>query len=237
MPGAADVAAWPSRELRLRTLSALVLAPVALAALWVGGAAWTVLVALVAVVLAAEWAGLSAQAMTTRGRLATALAGVPYVGCAVAGLLYLRADPAFGRWATLFVVLIVWGSDVGAYVFGRWLGGPRLAPAISPGKTWSGAVGGLVAAVAVGALVVALAGDAPGAGSLAVAATLAVASQAGDLLESWIKRLAGVKDSGHLIPGHGGAFDRLDGLLVAAPLAAVLAWVAGPGVPVWGVWR
>lgn len=237
MPGVADAVSWPSRELRLRTLSAVVLAPLALGALWLGGAAWVMLVGMFAVLLAAEWAGLTAQVMTTGGRAAMALAGVPYIGGGVAGLLYLRFDPVAGRWATLFVVLVVWGSDVGAFVVGRWLGGPRLAPAISPGKTWSGAVGGLAVAVAMAALLVGAAGDRPDAAALAVALAVALAAQVGDLLESAIKRGVGVKDSSRLIPGHGGALDRLDGLLVAAPVAAVLAWAAGRGSPLWGVWR
>ena len=232
MPGVADVAAWPSRELRLRTVSALVLAPLAMLAVWLGGVPWAGLLAALAGVLAAEWLG-----MTARWRLWARFAGVPYVGCAVVGLLFLRADPVVGCRATLFVMVVVWGSDVGAFLVGRAVGGPRLAPSISPGKTWSGAVGGLLVAVAAAALVIAAAGDVPRPASLAVAALLAAASQAGDLLESAVKRSAGVKDSGRLIPGHGGAFDRLDGVLIAAPLAAALAWLAGEGEPLWSVWR
>lgn len=232
MPGAAEVAAWPSRELRLRTASALVLAPLALLVAWIGGVPWAALLAGFSVLLVIEWVGL-----TTRWPLAARLVGLPYIGCAVAGLLFLRADPAVGRSATLFVVLVVWASDIGAFVAGRAIGGPRLAPAISPGKTWSGAAGGLITAVVVAALVIEVAGYAVTAASLGVATLIAVASQAGDLVESAIKRSAGVKDSSKLIPGHGGAFDRLDGMLTAAPIAAVLAWIAGPGEPFWSVWR
>jgi len=232
VPGAAEMAAWPSRELRLRTVSAVVLAPLALAVVWIGGTPWVALLAVFAALLAVEWLGL-----TTRWPLATRFAGVPYIGCAIAALLFLRADPTVGRAATLFVVAVVWGSDIGAFLVGRAVGGPRLVPTISPGKTWSGAVGGVAVAIAAAALVVAARGDTPHVTSMAIAGLLALASQAGDLLESAIKRATGVKDSGRLIPGHGGAFDRLDGMLIAAPVAALLAWFAGEGEPLWNAWR
>ena len=157
------------------------------------------------------------------------LAGIPYFAPGIIALLWLRADDVVGRGNLLFLIAIVWASDIGAYAAGRLIGGPKLAPAISPGKTWSGAVGGLLAALAVAALF-------PGGPSwrgLAVAALLGVASQAGDLLESAIKRGFGVKDSGRSIPGHGGLLDRIDGLLAAAPAAALLAAWLGRGVELW----
>jgi len=138
-----------------------------------------------------------------------------------------------GGWGNvLFVLLVVWATDIGAYLIGRFGGGPRLAPRISPGKTWSGAAGGLASALAVG-LGTALFSQAPLAGALFVAAGFSVAAQAGDLLESGMKRHFGVKDSGRLIPGHGGLLDRLDGLLAAAPVAALLAAAFGRGVELW----
>jgi phosphatidate cytidylyltransferase len=109
---------------------------------------------------------------------------------------------------------------------GRLVGGPKLAPAVSPGKTWSGACGGLVAAALVGVAAAKLAGGAPRA-ALISAAALGVVAQAGDLLESALKRHFGVKDSGHLIPGHGGLLDRLDAVLLAAPAAALLSAIRG----------
>jgi phosphatidate cytidylyltransferase len=139
-----------------------------------------------------------------------------------------------GRADVLFLLLIVWAGDIGAYLVGRWVGGPRLAPRISPGKTWSGAIGGLAAAVAVGLIAAHLLWQPttvwPAA---AIASVLGVVAQAGDLLESFVKRRLAVKDSGHLIPGHGGLFDRLDGVLAAAPAAALLALVIGRGVVLW----
>jgi phosphatidate cytidylyltransferase len=157
------------------------------------------------------------------------LLGVPYVGLAAASLVWLRFDPAVGRVNVLFVLLMVWASDIGAYLVGRLAGGPKLAPSISPGKTWSGAAGGVAASLLVA---VALAGAAPWRAAI-VAVVLSIVSQAGDLLESALKRHVGVKDSGRLIPGHGGLLDRLDGMLTAAPAAALLAAALGRGARLW----
>lgn len=155
--------------------------------------------------------------------------GLIYAGAGLLSLLWLRQDPVAGQANVLFVLLIVWATDIGAYLAGRLIGGARLAPAISPGKTWSGAAGGLVAGVVAG---VAVAGGA-GVQAIAVAALLSVVSQAGDLLESALKRFFKVKDSGGLIPGHGGVLDRVDGLLAAAPVAMGLAYLLGHGVALW----
>ena len=133
----------------------------------------------------------------------------------------------------LFLLLVVWAGDIGAYLVGRWIGGPRLAPRISPGKTWSGAVGGLVAAVAAGLLAAHSCRTPRSWRAVVIAAVLGIVAQAGDLLESFVKRRLEVKDSGHLIPGHGGLFDRLDGVLAAAPVAALLALTLGRGVVLW----
>jgi phosphatidate cytidylyltransferase len=160
-------------------------------------------------------------------------AGIPYAGLGGISLLWLRLQPGIGLWDTLFLVFIVWATDIGAYAVGRVVGGAKLAPRISPGKTRSGAIGGLAAACLFGGL---LAGGGHGFALNAIPAALllSVAAQAGDLLESAIKRRLGVKDSGSTIPGHGGLFDRLDGFLIAAPLAAVLAFFVHGGLPLWG---
>lgn len=159
--------------------------------------------------------------------------GVLYIGLASVSLIWLRGDGAAGRANVLFLVVVVWASDIGAYAAGRLLGGPKLAPAISPGKTWSGAVGGLLAAMLVGEVAGHVLGAAAYGWAAVVAGLLGLAAQGGDLLESAIKRRFGVKDSGRLIPGHGGLLDRLDGLLTAAPAAAVLALILGRGVALW----
>ena len=168
------------------------------------------------------------------GRLMPLLLGVPYVGLGMAALAWLREDAEAGRAELLFLMLLVWASDIGAYMTGRLVGGPKLAPSISPNKTLSGALGGLVTAVGV-ALLVSFIVQPPGsvARTVIMAAILGIVAQAGDLFESAIKRQVGAKDSGHLIPGHGGLLDRLDALLAAAPIAALLALASGRGVVFW----
>lgn len=169
-------------------------------------------------------AALAAVAAPDR-RLLAAL-GAPYVVIGCAALWTLAAGPE-GRTALFFVVLAVWATDIGAYAAGRTIGGPKLAPRLSPKKTWAGLVGGMTAAALVG-VGVALAADGPVVGAALLAALLAVVAQAGDLFESWSKRRAGVKDSGRIIPGHGGLLDRIDGLLAAAPALALVQAAAGP---------
>jgi phosphatidate cytidylyltransferase len=182
----------------------------------------------------AVFAALSFALVRAAGRSGILAVGVPYVGIAAVALLWLRDDPVAGRADILFLVLTVWAGDIGAYLVGRWIGGPKLAPRISPGKTWSGAAGGLIGGCLCG-LVVAHLFSAPATEwrVIGVAALLGVVAQGGDLLESRIKRRFGVKDSGRTIPGHGGLLDRLDGLLTAAPVAALLALAVGRGVVLW----
>jgi phosphatidate cytidylyltransferase len=134
----------------------------------------------------------------------------------------------------IVLLLVVWASDIGAYVAGRAIGGPRLAPSVSPGKTWSGAVGGLVAAATVGFAASVILGDGRISWRPATFAVLVgFVSQAGDLFESHLKRHFGVKDSGSMIPGHGGLLDRVDAMLTAAPATALLALILRPGVGLW----
>jgi phosphatidate cytidylyltransferase len=217
-------------DLTKRVLSALVLAPIGLASVWLGGIAFAAVVGVLVVGMAVEWLILCRRP----GGSLLRPAGVAYVTLAGAALLWLRADPLAGRADVLFLLLIVWAGDIGAYLVGRWCGGPRLAPRISPGKTWSGALGGLLAAIAVGLLAAHLlsGGVTIWRGAL-VAALLGLVAQAGDLLESYVKRRLEVKDSSHIIPGHGGLLDRLDGVLAAAPAAALLALTLGRGVVLW----
>nr|WP_281124348.1 phosphatidate cytidylyltransferase [Sphingomonas sp. AR_OL41] len=155
--------------------------------------------------------------VTRRPRLA---AGLLYAGLPVMGLLLLR-DQKEGVIFTLWALALVWMCDIGAYFAGRAIGGPKLAPTISPNKTWAGLAGGVVAASLFGAAMHWQFGL-PWRLTLATPA-LAVLAQGGDLYESWLKRRAGVKDSGTILPGHGGVLDRLDGLVPVAPVAALLA--------------
>lgn len=183
--------------------------------------------------LATWWCALSMPNALTEPAKRLAL-GVLYIGLAGIALIELRHDTEAGRGNVLFLFLLVWASDIGAYAAGRLIGGPKLAPSVSPNKTWSGALGGLAAAVVVG-LVCALrfTPDAAWMPVVVVAIVLGVFTQAGDLLESAIKRHFRVKDTSSLIPGHGGLLDRLDGLLAAAPVAAAISFALGHGRPLW----
>ncbi|WP_374139587.1 phosphatidate cytidylyltransferase [Sphingomonas sp. 32-62-10] len=145
--------------------------------------------------------------------------GIVYTGLPVLALLLIRKQPD-GLLFTIWAMALVWMCDIGAFFVGRAFGGPRLAPSISPNKTWAGFVGGIVAAAAFGAILH-VGWGLPWRLTLATP-LLAVAAQGGDLYESWLKRQAGVKDSGSMLPGHGGLMDRLDGLIPVAPIAAFL---------------
>jgi phosphatidate cytidylyltransferase len=193
----------------------------------------------VTVVSAAAAALVSATVGSAAGRLWTAFwaaGGVIYSAAAFLGPALLRRDPEWGLSALLFLFAIVWATDIFAFAFGRSLGGPLLWPSISPKKTWSGAIAGLAGGVAAGLGVA----YTIGVGKLgiigAMALLLSVLAQAGDLLESAIKRRFGAKDTGTLIPGHGGLMDRLDGFLVAALAALVVGAVRhGTAAPAGGL--
>jgi phosphatidate cytidylyltransferase len=236
VPALADPASAANRwgDLRLRAASAAVLVPLALLCLWLGGLAWLLLVLAAGIGMGWEWWSLwrrrhGASRMPTPGLLA----GAVYLLPAMLALPWLRAAPEVGMINVLFVLLVVWTSDIGAYVAGRALGGPKLAPRISPGKTWSGAAGGTLAAVALGVVLQLGWPHGSMAQAIGVTAALSIVSQLGDLFESGVKRYYGAKDSSRLIPGHGGLLDRLDGVLAAAPAAALLAMWLGPGLTLW----
>ncbi len=152
--------------------------------------------------------------------------GMLYIGLASLALLWLRNVPEEGRDLVFWLLAVVWATDIGAYFAGRGIGGPKLAPAISPNKTWAGLIGGMLAAGLIGVLAAGLLGRE--AMLLVVGGmVLAVIAQGGDLLESWCKRRFGVKDSSHIIPGHGGILDRVDGLLAVFPVAFLYFWAVG----------
>ncbi|KAF0139657.1 MAG: phosphatidate cytidylyltransferase [Rhodospirillaceae bacterium] len=255
-----------------RIISALVMLPLVVGAVWLGGPVFDSMTAFCAVVMAWEWNAMVKGRFGGAGFI-TALAGAgavmvaatyPLIALLVAGggaviaglvgrgsvwlaagtlyialpctaLVWLRA--VHGLETLLWLFLVVWVTDIGAYSVGRWIGGPRLAPAISPGKTWSGAVGGLFAAMGAGGTLAVLPDFAvPWTVMVVVSAGLSVVAQGGDLVESKIKRHFGVKDSSRLIPGHGGVLDRVDGVLAAAPVVAGSALISGGGIQSWGAW-
>lgn len=159
------------------------------------------------------------------------MVGVVYVGLPAISLIWLRGADDFGALAILFVFIVVWMTDTFAYVCGRLLGGAKLWPAVSPGKTWSGTIGGLVFAAITGAI---FAMSVPRSSMLVlagVAVVLSVVSQAGDLAESALKRAFKVKNASELIPGHGGFMDRMDGVVAAAAVAALIAAARGAASP------
>jgi phosphatidate cytidylyltransferase len=156
-----------------------------------------------------------------------AAAGALYAGALVVSLAFLRASPHYGLAAVLWLFAVVWGADIAAYFAGRLIGGPRLWPSVSPGKTWSGAVVGALAGAAFGLLLSGWSNRVDRLFWLGLAT--AVVSELGDLFESALKRRFGVKDSSNLIPGHGGLMDRLDAFVAASAFAALVAAFNGKG--------
>jgi len=257
--------------MRPRILSALVMIPCALFALYSGGLLWAALIALCLGGMSAEGAGmvfpkeastgfktlfmaatLGAFALSTWhspqlasaavlvGGLLIFLAGTVFFGRAVKwagfGLAYLSLAAIALYWLraqagqtglilVFFLLIVVWATDIGAYLIGRKIGGAKIFPTISPNKTWSGSIGGVICAALCAACVSTFfMPNAPLLLVCALAVGLSITAQAGDAFESAVKRIFKVKDSGTLIPGHGGVLDRLDALLLAAPVMAAFIW-------------
>ncbi len=270
-------AAGSGNSLRLRTLSTLVLAPVAVAAAWFGWPWLPILTAIAGAGMAWEWsrlcnggqvkrsgalligAVLAALAAAAAGRFGLAVAmtlagalvalyaahrerasdpawlgfGALWIALPCVLFLWLGHADGAGRITLLWIFAVVWATDIGAYATGRQLGGPRLAPQWSPGKTWAGLVGGAVLAGLAGLGTAALLGISPALPLVLISAGLAIVEQFGDLAESVAKRRFGVKDSSGLIPGHGGLLDRLDGLLAVIPAVALLSLISGGSILTW----
>jgi phosphatidate cytidylyltransferase len=170
--------------------------------------------------------GLIATALISPERRNWAAMGFCYAGAAQVASVLVRLDSAKGFLALMFVFLIVWVTDIGGYFAGRGIGGPKLWPRVSPKKTWAGAIGGFIASLVVAFGFAAF--DLGKTGQLLLlGAALSVVSQCGDLFESAVKRRFGVKDSSHIIPGHGGLMDRLDGFVAAAVVAAIFGLLRG----------
>lgn len=261
-------------SLRLRILSALVLAPLPLGAIWLGGPYLAALIVVAAVIMAWEWSRLCGGGPVLVGAVAVAVlvaaawglwagSALAIVGAAVTWavetgrggkaplwtavgslwvglpciillwLLWLVQSGSAGRAMLLWLFAVVWATDIGAYAFGRRLGGPLLAPQWSPRKTWAGLIGGVCCAALAGWATAGLLGAVSALPLVLVSAALAIVEQFGDLAESVAKRRFGVKDASGLIPGHGGLLDRLDGLLAVIPAVALLTHFGGGSVLTW----
>jgi phosphatidate cytidylyltransferase len=280
------------RTLQLRILSSLVLAPIAIGAVWFGWPWLPILTAAAASVMAWEWGRLcqlehvggavpdplqtgiialrpsglvlvaailaavgAAAGMATGVAIALAIAGATvvfviakhenhadalwlasgavWIGLPCVLLLWLAQHDGSGRTTLLWILAIVWATDIGAYAFGRRIGGPKLAPRWSPRKTWAGLLGGIVCAGLVGWAAARLLGGTAVLPLVMLSAGLAIVGQFGDLAESAAKRRFGVKDSSDLIPGHGGLLDRLDGLLAVVPAVSLISALRGDSVLAW----
>jgi len=217
----------PRSELFLRVISAIVLALLAIGSAVLGGIPFILVWgAVFALVFYEWWVILRASAKLDPFWL---ILGLIYAVFPALSIISIRLS-THGLAALLFLFAVVWGADVGAYFAGRRFGGPKLAPRISPKKTWSGLFGGLCVAALASLVLLLVLGFEVQVFHLFLALALALASACGDLFESWFKRHFGVKDSGHLIPGHGGFMDRLDGFIFAAVFAALIGMIrTGPG--------
>lgn len=198
-----------------------------------GGASLALAIALVltghllAAVIVLAISTLGVASLAPAKRRTWIAAGVPYAGALGVAPIVLRSDNGEGFLAIIFLFAVVWTTDIAAYFSGRVIGGPKLMPRVSPNKTWSGAIGGTLAAVVV-ALALAKVTALTGLFAIAMLAViLSICAQGGDLFESFLKRRFGAKDSGHLIPGHGGLMDRLDGFVTASVVAALIGLLRG----------
>jgi phosphatidate cytidylyltransferase len=209
-----------TNNLALRVVSAAVLAPLAVLAAYLGGWPFAVFWTVAAVAVLWEWITLVAGP-------GWIIAGVGYAAVMLLAPVLLRADQAYGFFAMVLVFAVVWTTDILGYFAGRAFGGPKLLPAISPKKTWSGAIAGAFGATIVAVLIAEFFGTFNRTAVAIIALLLSVVAQLGDLLESWVKRRFGAKDASRLIPGHGGVMDRLDGFWAAALAGCVIGLLRG----------
>ncbi len=179
----------------------------------------------VTLLILAAFAAIAALWVFFRGGSWWLPGGIVYAGLTGISLSAIRGESHIGLIAMIFVFAVVWATDILAYFTGRAIGGPKLAPRISPGKTWSGAIGGTISGVIAGVCIFLTDFSLDGVWIPLLAFALSVSSQVGDLFESYIKRRFGVKDSSKLIPGHGGVMDRVDGLVFACFAALLIAMV------------
>ena len=216
------------KEVGLRICSSVVLAFAAVIATWFGSMPFYAFWVMASGLVFLEWARISSY------RPDWLIAGAVYAGAFLAAMILLRDGP-LGREAILWIFALVWATDSTAYFGGRAIGGPKLWPKVSPGKTWSGAIVGAVAGVAAGLVVLAAFGVPLRPMHAVLGFIIVIAAQLGDLLESAIKRRFHVKDTSQLIPGHGGVMDRCDSLAAAAVVALGLGAIRFVYMPAQGL--
>jgi len=208
-------------DLRARTTSSFAIAGITLAALWIGGVIFACLIIFAAITMMKEW-----EFLTKEDTKFMQLFGYAYVILPCASILWLRSDANAGFKLNIALIALISATDIAAYFVGKKFGRTKLAPTISPGKTFEGLAGGVVAAILTGLLMSAYTNVFNSFFIVAIASgSVAILAQAGDLFKSWIKRKAGVKDSGTILPGHGGLIDRLDGYMFTAPLLALIYYL------------
>lgn len=253
--------------LKKRIISASVMTPVAVAAVWFGSPYFELLIFVFSVGMMWEWtrmcvpnhvqsisvvcavalgvsmlllatgeyrfvalsivvAAITAALRPGKNRILAAF-GIVYISVAAIAAQWLRVTHDDGLLMIMWLFFLVWATDTGAYVFGKVIGGPKLAPRFSPKKTWAGLVGGMLCAALIGGLITYFSGDAILVSIVLASAALAVIAQIGDLGESALKRHFRVKDSSNLIPGHGGLLDRADGMLSVFPVAFAIVYFIG----------
>lgn len=220
-------------SLAKRVISACVMLPLVLAAMWYGGWGFLIFIFVLTVAAVFEWGRMALSGDKKAKDFVILSAGYLYILFAASAMIFLRLKNENGFALTLLVFGMIWATDICAYFSGKTIGGPKMAPKISPNKTWAGMIGGMLGSAGVAALFT-LDAYRPAALDdwsllcmLILGACFAVIGQAGDLLVSAMKRKYGVKDTGHLIPGHGGVLDRIDALLLAAPVFSAILIFGG----------
>lgn len=198
-----------------RTISAAVMIPSVLYITHVGSYPFTLMVLICSILMAFEWEHLTSNADSNKALWK--IFGIFYIVLPCISMIWLRGITDKGELIIYWLFSVVWATDIGAYFAGCYIGGWKLAPAISPKKTWSGLIGGLICATLVGYITSYLYNPTNPEALILLSGVLGAYGQIGDLLESWIKRKFSIKDSGNLIPGHGGILDRVDSLVTVAP--------------------
>ncbi len=201
----------------LRSITAIIVAPVILFNVHLGGYIYKALILMMAVLMAFEWQQITyEQNATLQKKILWKIIGIIYILMPALSLIWLREQPK-GSQILFWLLANIWATDIAAYIFGNLIGGWKICPAISPHKSWSGFIAGACSALMVGYVTTKLMHSNKPQYIMILSVVLSIYGQIGDLIESWVKRYFHVKDSGKIIPGHGGILDRVDSLVPVAP--------------------